>query len=143
VAALKGKQKTRPAALNKSGRLIAPGFLTNAAANVAMALTVFIASSTARSTNPQVKETLMAESLSPAAQAVLDAYRSIWLDEPLECDVECLAAALRAAADQVVLMRPHGGRAWTVEQATAYDALTKAFDLLNAIAAELEALPND
>jgi hypothetical protein len=36
--------------------------------------------------------------LSPAAQAVLDAYRSIWLDEPLECDVECLAAALRAAA---------------------------------------------
>jgi hypothetical protein len=42
------------------------------------------------------------EPLSPAAQAVLDAYRSIWLDEPLECDVECLAAALRAAADQVV-----------------------------------------
>jgi hypothetical protein len=54
-----------------------------------------------------------------------------------------MADALRAAADQVVLMRPHGGRAWTVEQATAYDALTKAFDLLNAIAAELEALPND
>jgi hypothetical protein len=49
------------------------------------------------------------------------------------------AAALRAAANQVVLMRPHGGRAWTVEQAAAYDALTKAFDLLNAIAAELEA----
>jgi hypothetical protein len=42
--------------LNKSGLLVAPGFLTNAAANVAMALTVFIASSTPRSTNPQVKE---------------------------------------------------------------------------------------
>jgi hypothetical protein len=57
VAALKGKQKIQPAALNKSGPLCrAPGFLTNAAANVAMALTVFIASSTPRSTNPQVKE---------------------------------------------------------------------------------------
>ena len=40
--------------------------------------------------------------LSPSAVAVLDAYRSIWLDEPLENDVDCLAAALRAAADQVV-----------------------------------------
>jgi hypothetical protein len=61
VAALKGRQKIQPAALNKSGLLVAPGFLTNAAANVAMALTVFIASSTPRSTNPQVKETLMAD----------------------------------------------------------------------------------
>jgi hypothetical protein len=61
MAALKGRQKTRPAALKKSGRLMAPGFLTNAAANVAMAPTVFIASSTPRSTNPQVKETLMAD----------------------------------------------------------------------------------
>jgi len=52
VAALKGRQKTRPAALKKSGLLVAPGFLTNAAANVAMALTAFIASSTPRSTNP-------------------------------------------------------------------------------------------
>jgi hypothetical protein len=65
--------------------------------------------------------------LSPAAQVVLDAY-----------EAGGLPAALRAAAEQVVLMRPHGGRAWTVEQAAAYDALTKAFDLLNAIAAELD-----
>ena len=43
----------------------------------------------------------MTTPLSPAAQAVLDAYRSIWLDEPLENDVDCLAAALEAAADQV------------------------------------------
>jgi hypothetical protein len=82
------------------------------------------------------------EPLSPAAQAVLDAINKELDEAPW--DVSFLAgvsasAALLAAADQVVLMRPHGGRAWTVEQAVAYDALTKAFDLLNAIAAELEA----
>jgi hypothetical protein len=48
------------------------------------------------------------------------------------------AAALRAAADQVVAMRPHGGRAWTTEQATAYDALTKVADHHLAIASELD-----
>jgi hypothetical protein len=73
--------------------------------------------------------------LSPQAQAVLDAAMDTPEEQPYEFDI---AAALRAAADQVVLMRPHGGRAWTVEQAAAYDALTKASDLLNAIAAELE-----
>jgi hypothetical protein len=37
--------------------------------------------------------------LSPAAQAILDAY---WDDAPLESGARCgLAAALRAAADQV------------------------------------------
>jgi hypothetical protein len=79
--------------------------------------------------------------LSPAAQAVLDAtYRE--MDYAPRRHVQwAAAAALRAAADQVVLMRPHGGRAWTVEQAAAYDALTKAFDLLNAIAAELAGTP--
>ena len=40
--------------------------------------------------------------LSPAAQAVLDAYRKNWTDEPLKQDVKCMAAALRAVADQVV-----------------------------------------
>ena len=42
--------------------------------------------------------------LSPAAQAVLDAYMNNcgWLDGPLEKDYRCAAAALRAAADQVV-----------------------------------------
>ena len=39
--------------------------------------------------------------LSPAAQAVLDAYRKNWTDEPLKQDVKCMAAALRAVADQV------------------------------------------
>ena len=39
--------------------------------------------------------------LSPAGQAVLDAYRKNWMDEPLKQDVKCLAAALRAAVDNV------------------------------------------
>jgi hypothetical protein len=40
--------------------------------------------------------------LSPAAQAVMDAFLAEWPDEALEQDRRCLAAALRAAADQVV-----------------------------------------
>ena len=40
---------------------------------------------------------------SPAAQAVLDAYMNNcgWLDGPLQRDYQCVAAALRAAADQL------------------------------------------
>ena len=45
--------------------------------------------------------------LSPAAQAVLDAFLVEWPDEALKQDRRCLAAALRAVADQVV---PHPGR---------------------------------
>ena len=40
--------------------------------------------------------------LSPAAQAVLDAFLADWADSPLGQDRRCLAAALRAASDQVV-----------------------------------------
>ena len=50
MAALKGKHKTRIAALKKSGRPVATGFPTNVAANVAMVLTVFIASNTLKNT---------------------------------------------------------------------------------------------
>ena len=41
--------------------------------------------------------------LSPAADAVLDAYMNNcgWLDGPLEKDYRCAAAVLRTAADQV------------------------------------------
>ena len=39
--------------------------------------------------------------LSPATQAVLDAFLAEWPDEALEQDRRCLAAALRAAADRV------------------------------------------
>jgi len=42
--------------------------------------------------------------LSPAANAVLDAYMNNcgWLDGPLEKDYRCAAAVLRVAAEQVV-----------------------------------------
>jgi hypothetical protein len=42
------------------------------------------------------------QKLSPAAQAVLNAFLAEWPDEALEQDRRCLASALRAAADQVV-----------------------------------------
>jgi len=85
--------------------------------------------------------------LSPAAQAVLTAVtQQEYCLDPSEIPTEAarigyaLVPALRTVADQVALMRPHGGRAWTVEQANAYDALTKASNLLNTIADEMEAL---
>jgi len=141
VAALRGKQKTRPAALNKSGRLIAPGFLTNAAANVAMALTVFIASSTPRSTNPQVKETLMAEPLSPAALAVMTAGtmgNSNVINDPVYR--QCIAAALQAAADQVVPdeSHPEESQFWDDEAEQEWQNNRHVRAKLRAIAAELE-----
>jgi hypothetical protein len=63
--------------------------------------------------------------LSPAAQAVLDAFIANWQDEPLAQDRQCLAAALRVAADQ--LAYGHTGRLIIDEKA------------LLAIADELEA----
>jgi hypothetical protein len=70
TAALKGKQKIQPAALKKSTQLVAAGFLINAAANVAMVVTVFIASNTPRSTNPQVRRTPIPNQLPDAIKMV-------------------------------------------------------------------------
>jgi hypothetical protein len=39
--------------------------------------------------------------ISPAARSVLDAYISHWTADPYEISPEALAAALRAAADQL------------------------------------------
>jgi hypothetical protein len=44
----------------------------------------------------------MTEPLSPAAQAILDAAHSRWLDVDDDIPAQVAAAALRAAADQVV-----------------------------------------
>lgn len=43
----------------------------------------------------------MTDKITPA-QTVLDAFIANWQDEPLYQDRQCLAAALRAVADQVV-----------------------------------------
>ena len=66
----------------------------------------------------------MTTPLSPAADAVLDAYMNNcgWLDGPLEKDYRCAAAVLRAAVEQVMPGRP---------------LITHREELL-AIAAELE-----
>jgi hypothetical protein len=66
--------------------------------------------------------------LSPAAQAVLDAFLAEWLDEDLDQDRCCLAAALRAAADEIV--DAHDGFTGTRIHASIF-----------AIAAELENQP--
>ena len=70
--------------------------------------------------------------LSPAAQAVLDAFLADWPDEPLAQDRCSLAAALRAAADQVVPEFWH--EEGDIYAETKHDVRA---DLL-AIAAELE-----
>lgn len=67
--------------------------------------------------------------LSPAAQAVMDAFHAEWPDEALKQDCKCLAAALRAAADQLINVE------WSVEMWE----LRREF---HAIATELEAMPN-
>ncbi len=74
--------------------------------------------------------------LSPAAQAVLDAVRKIC---PAPAD-EIAAAALRAAADQVV---PELGRPRTADERTLYhegrlDAVIRHRQQLLAIATELD-----
>ena len=71
--------------------------------------------------------------LSPAAQAVLDAFLDEWPDEALEQDRRCLAAALRAV---VAITQQYQGNDCFSDEIWTCDA-----DELYAIAAELEALP--
>jgi hypothetical protein len=68
----------------------------------------------------------MPKPLSPAAQAVLDAFRAEWPDEALKQDCKCLAAALCALADQV---EPDDGISAEVRQ---------VLNKILAIATELE-----
>ena len=77
----------------------------------------------------------MTNPLSPAAQAVLDAFFFNWADEPLGQDRQCLAAALRAAADQVVVPLPQTPSEYDIAQ---YDGREEAIVNLLNIAAELE-----
>ena len=77
--------------------------------------------------------------LSPAAQAVLDAFLAEWPDEALEQDRRCLAAALWAAADQAHL-KAYIENIDYVDQ-NYVDGWKDALDLIFTIAAELEAQP--
>jgi hypothetical protein len=71
--------------------------------------------------------------LSPAAQAVLDAY---WDDAPLESGARCgLAAALRAAADQIYMKQPLGDTDADAGVFAAHHAISTS---LLAIADELD-----
>ena len=78
--------------------------------------------------------------LSPAADAVLDAYMNNcgWLDGPLERDYRCAAAVLRAAAD---LVAPDDYKCYTgnLELDAGMEARTDDIrENLLTIAAELE-----
>ena len=78
--------------------------------------------------------------LSPAANAVLDAYMDNcgWLDGPLQRDYQCVAAVLRAAVEQVMPEEPEHAYAEDYELG-AFDARLDARNHFLFIAAELEA----
>jgi hypothetical protein len=84
----------------------------------------------------------MAE-LSPAAQAVLDAAAKAVLAHPRLNLEHIAAAALRAAADQVVPEEQTIPDGDLTEQAYRSDERAGVRRDTLAIAAELEALPND
>ena len=78
--------------------------------------------------------------LSPAAQAVLDAYMDNcgWLDGPLQRDYQCVAAVLRTVADQVtpkVYFAYTGNGDWDHGKEARNDEVREA---ILAIANELE-----
>ena len=79
----------------------------------------------------------MTQLLSPAADAVLDAYMNNcgWLDGPFEKDYRCAAAVLRAAADHVVPLTKTPWNSTLIPVLTSIESREK----LLAIAAELEA----
>ena len=80
----------------------------------------------------------MTKPLSPAAQAVLDAFAADNYGVWLEGDPDRIAAALEAAADQVVPLRrkPLYADSW---EESAWNAQQDIREELLAIAAELEA----
>jgi hypothetical protein len=76
--------------------------------------------------------------LSPATQAVMDAFLAEWSDEALKQDRRCLAAALRAVADQVApsdAMEPRNNIPMAIE-------CQRIRAELLAIADELEGMSN-
>lgn len=86
---------------------------------------------------PSLMEVGSMTDLSPAADAVLEAYMNNcgWLDGPLEKDYRCAAAVLRAAADQVLVAEWKG----RIPPNTTHNlGINWSRDALHAIAAELE-----
>ena len=78
--------------------------------------------------------------LSPSAQAVLDAYNAGFIRPVAVHHKPRIAAALRAAADQVV---PETAPPLIGTPFVRWDAMDEIRAQLLVIAAELEAMPND
>jgi hypothetical protein len=132
VAAPKEFQKTKPAALKRFG---VSGYRINASVSGAMDLMVFIVSNMQRNTR---RAKPMAEPLSPAAQAIWDAFN---LDPPgvLADYGDSLAAAIRALVDQTV---PADSLFCSIGKFNADLALEVVRNKQLAIAAELEGQAN-
>lgn len=73
--------------------------------------------------------------LSPAAEAVLDAYSNHWTVDPYEVSPEGLAAALRAAAGQILAVEWNGQIPADTEHQLG---VNWARDALHVLANELE-----
>jgi hypothetical protein len=83
---------------------------------------------------PTPNDRQIRSSLSPAAQAVYDAYDK-WADDPYYYERSGLVAALRAVAEQVLVAQWEG----RIEPDTAHSlGINWTRDALHAIAAELE-----
>jgi len=84
----------------------------------------------------------MTKQLSPAAQAIWDAWNDAYEAQgPLEDMGHPIAAALRAAADQVV--PEHANPVGDAHDDARHDQWMRIRYKLLAIADELEALPNE
>jgi hypothetical protein len=79
--------------------------------------------------------------LSPATQAVMDAFLAEWSDEALKQDRHCLAAAFRAAINQVVPEYRENRPKTFDEKHRKMDVSPIRYCLLD-IADELEAMSN-
>ena len=77
--------------------------------------------------------------LSPAARAVYDAYLGHWTADPYEVSPEALAAALRAAVDEVISSIPPPCADYDEYAQGFLGAHVKYRGQLLEIAAELEA----
>jgi hypothetical protein len=87
---------------------------------------------------PQGEHAPGPEPLSPAAHAVMDAFRAEWPDEALKQDCKCLAAALRAAADQIAPTKQSYFEASDLLASTCLNGMAYAANELRLIATELE-----
>ena len=93
---------------------------------------------TPNSLSPQGEHAPGPEPLSPAAQAVLDAFLAEWADCFLEQDRRCLGAAIRALADQIAPTKQDHEEASHGLATVFLNGVAYAVNEMRLIATELE-----